>query len=269
MWTLSRKHRPHSAGYGGAVAMTVYICRWTICGKHIYRTQCQTWANYFFDILWVCIWTKADKFQLNKIKCKELRIDFSKSDKGFNPVNVNDRNLEVVNHAKLLGLNLSKDLKWNIHISEIIKKAASRLYFLRQLKWSKVASKELTQFCVACIRPVTKYACQVYHNSLPNYLSNDLEWLQKCAMHVIHPEHSYAEALNEAGLQPLSERRQSITSQFFKQIAKDKNHRLHPLLSEEKALNNLRKSFKFVLPKCKTKHCQSSFINLNFRFYNS
>ena len=33
-------------------------------------------------------------------------IDFSESDKGFNPVNVNDTNLEVVNHAKHLGLNL-------------------------------------------------------------------------------------------------------------------------------------------------------------------
>ena len=95
--------------------------------------------------------TKAYKFQLNEIKCKELRIDFSKSDKVFNPINVNDTNLELVNHTKLLGLNLSRDLKWNIHISEIVKKAASRLYFLRQLKRSKVASKELTQFHITCM----------------------------------------------------------------------------------------------------------------------
>ena len=47
----------------------------------------------------LCDKTKADKFQLKEIKCKERRIDFSKSDKGFSPVNVNDTNLEVVNHA--------------------------------------------------------------------------------------------------------------------------------------------------------------------------
>ena len=35
----------------------------------------------------LCDKTKADKFQHNEIKCKELRIDFSKSDKGFNLVN--------------------------------------------------------------------------------------------------------------------------------------------------------------------------------------
>ena len=130
---------------------------------------------------------------LTKSNVKNLgSIDFSKSDKGFNPVHVNDTNLKVVNHAKLLGLNVSRDLKWNIHISEIVKKAASRLYFLRQLKRSKAASKELTQFYITCIRPVTEYACQVYHNSLPNYLSNDLECLQKRAMRIIHPERSYS-----------------------------------------------------------------------------
>ena len=123
---------------------------------------------------------------------------------------------------------------------------------------------------ITCIRPVTEYACQVYHNSLPNYLSNDLERLQKRAMRMIHPERSYAEALSEAGLQPPSERRQSITSQVFEQIAKDKIHRFRPLLLGEKTLNyNLRKSSKSVLPKCKTKRCQSGFINRNSRFYNS
>ena len=113
--------------------------------------------------------------------------------------------LEIVNHGKLLGLNLSSDLKWNIHISEIVKKTASKLYFLRQLKRSKVASRELTQFYITRIRPVTEYVCQVYHNSLPDYLNNDLERLQKRAMCIIYPERGYAEALNGAGLQPLSE----------------------------------------------------------------
>ena len=73
--------------------------------------------------------------------------------------------LEIVNQSKLLGLNLSSDLKWNIHISEIVKKTASKLYFLRQLKRSKVAGKELTQSYTTCIRPITEYAYQVYHKA--------------------------------------------------------------------------------------------------------
>ena len=37
---------------------------------------------------------------------------------------------DVVSSAKLLGVNISKDLEWNIPISEIVKEV-SRLYFLR------------------------------------------------------------------------------------------------------------------------------------------
>ena len=73
---------------------------------------------------------------------------------------------------------------------------------------------------------MAEYAWQVYHNSLPNYLRSHLERLQKRVMRVIHPELSYDEALNEAGLQSLSEGRQRIT--FLEQIAKYENHRLHP-----------------------------------------
>lgn len=123
-------------------------------------------------------------------------------------------------------------------------------------------------FCTKCALNILKYPCQVYLNSLPNYLSNDLERLQKRALSIIYPEPSCAEALNEAGLQPLSERGQVITSKFLERIATDKNHKLHPLLSEEKAFNyNRRPNSKSALPKCKTKRCQSTFINCNSSFF--
>ena len=52
----------------------------------------------------------------------------------FNPILLNGKPLEEVTSAKLLGLNISSDLKWNIHVLELVKKASCRLYFLRQLK---------------------------------------------------------------------------------------------------------------------------------------
>lgn len=208
--------------------------------------------------------SKANKSQLNETKCKELRIGFSKSDKVFDPVKVNDTDLELVDNVKLLGLNLSKDLRWNTHVSEIISKVATRLYFLRQLKRSRVASKELVLFYVTCVRPLTEYACQVYHNSLPNYLSEDLERLQKRAMRIIFPECSYAEALEKSGLQTLFKRRQVITEQFFNKIVTNQSHRLHSLLPETNVSRyNFRNNRRFVHPSCKTKRCQNSFINYN------
>ena len=73
----------------------------------------------------------ADKFQLNDTKCKELRINFStKNTTSFDSVVVNGMPIELVASAKVLGLNVSGDLKWNCQINSIIKKAKKRLYSL-------------------------------------------------------------------------------------------------------------------------------------------
>ena len=118
---------------------------------------------------------KDDKFQLNEAKCKELRISFARPKRSFSPILINNKPIEVVSNAKILGVSISKDLRWNVHILEIVKKAPSRLYFLRQLKRAKINEKDLLTFYLTCVRPVTEYAWPVFHNSLPLYLSKDLE----------------------------------------------------------------------------------------------
>ena len=122
-----------------------------------------------------------DGIQLNEAKCKELRIGFSNSNYDFEPLVLNGKPLELVTSAKVLGVTISHDLKWNMHTSELSRKCSSRLYFLRQLKRSGVAPSELVQFYVTCIRPVLEYASPVFHRSLPNYISEDLERIQRRA----------------------------------------------------------------------------------------
>ena len=124
-----------------------------------------------------------------------LRISFSMYDKVFQPIVINGKNIEVVPSVKLLSLTISEDLKWKTHISGICKKVSSRLYFLRQLKRAKVPSNDLLLFYITCIRPVTEYACQVFHDSLPQYLSDELEKLQKRAFRIIFPDMHYKEVL--------------------------------------------------------------------------
>ena len=104
--------------------------------------------------------------------------------------------IDLVTSAKILGLNISNDFKWNCHIDSIIKKAKKRLYTLSQLKRSGLGTRELVQFLWTCIRPITEYACPVFHDAygLPVYLSNELEGVQKrvCASfflfaHIMRP----------------------------------------------------------------------------------
>ena len=103
-----------------------------------------------------------NKLQLNETKCKAMRISFAKKAPDFAPVLINDKAIDVVANVKLLGLNITNDLKWNCHVSEIIRKVSTRLYFLKQLRRANVPTKELLTFYVTCIRPITEYACPVF-----------------------------------------------------------------------------------------------------------
>ena len=76
--------------------------------------------------------SNQNKFQLNESKCKELRISFANSAVDFASIVINGKAIEVVSTAKLLGLNISPDLRWNCYVAEISKKVASRLYFLKR-----------------------------------------------------------------------------------------------------------------------------------------
>ena len=108
--------------------------------------------------------------ELNEEKCKELRIDFTRkalSVDPFLPISINGRIIDIVDHAKVLGLTTSKDLKWNKHIESVVSKASKRLNLITQLKRANLTNKEIIQIYCACIRPILEYAAPVYHVSLP------------------------------------------------------------------------------------------------------
>ena len=98
-------------------------------------------------------------------------------------------------HARILGLTISSDLKWNKHIFNAIKKANKRFYFIVQLKRAKVPNADILNFYCASIRQVLEYGCQVFHYGLPSYLSNAIERVQKRIMRTIYPNLSYEESL--------------------------------------------------------------------------
>ena len=67
-----------------------------------------------------------------------MRISFTKSQQEFEPILINGDALEVVDSLKLLGLNISSNLTWNIYVNETVKTGSKRLYIfwynLRELR---------------------------------------------------------------------------------------------------------------------------------------
>ena len=146
-------------------------------------------------------------------------------------------------------------------IFNVILKAAKRLYRLRQLKWAGICASDPVLFYCSTIRSVLEYACQVFHFSLPSYLSEELERIQKRALCIIFPYASYNSALKEAGIPSLYDRRASLSFDLFKDIVLDINHKLAGLLLPKADHHRqLRSNRKFNVPVCKTERLKKSFI---------
>lgn len=138
--------------------------------------------------------------ELNADKCKEMVIDFERNSHNFSPLEVDGNDLPVTDCAKILGVTMSSDLKWNNHIVDCIKKANKRLYFVALLKRARVPSNDIVNFYCTTIRPVLDYCTPVFHHTLAAYLNNDIERIQKRVLSIISPHMSYRECLDSLGL---------------------------------------------------------------------
>ena len=68
--------------------------------------------------------------QLNADKCKEIIIDFKKNPHNISPLEVDGHELPVTDCAKILGVTISSDLKWNNHIVDLYWNTALQCYIM-------------------------------------------------------------------------------------------------------------------------------------------
>jgi len=86
----------------------------------------------------------------------------------------------------MLGVHIDSTLSWSTHIEHIIKKATTRLYFLKQLKTAGLSNRHLLRFYITVIRPLLEYYAPEWHYTLTKVQSESLEAVQKCANHITH-----------------------------------------------------------------------------------
>ena len=94
-------------------------------------------------------WSYENHLQFNSSKCKELRTCFKRSPPSCAPVISDGLEFEKVSNAKILGVTIRQDLKWDDHIDNITAKAAKRLYLLRELRDLELVAMTLCYFIVA------------------------------------------------------------------------------------------------------------------------
>ena len=107
--------------------------------------------------------------------------------------------LNPVDLFKLLGVHITKDLPWVVHCNYVIKKANRRLYTLRNLRNSVVHPDDVVIVYCLLVRSVLECRAAPFSN-LPNYLTNDMEKIQKCPLSIIYTFTLCEDALAKAGI---------------------------------------------------------------------
>ena len=174
-------------------------------------------------------WSRGKNMKLNASKTKEMRVNFSFSSPSYPPIVIDNQTVNIVKQAKLLGVIVSNDLKWILHVNAICKKASKRLYALRLLRRNALPDSVLVKVYCTCVRPILEYACEVWHNNLPVYLSNQVEQIQKRALRIIFPSLTYDQAMLTANLPSLHDRRSTLCNRLFHHML-DPSHKLNSLV---------------------------------------
>ncbi len=92
-------------------------------------------------------------------------VDFRRNPPALPPLTIMNSTVTAVESFRFLGTTISQDLKWDIHIDSIVRKAQQRLYFLRQLRKFNLPQELLKQFYFAIIESVLCTSITVWFSS--------------------------------------------------------------------------------------------------------
>lgn len=205
-------------------------------------------------------WTTTNDMKINAQKTNEMVICFHKKPPNLNAIKIDGEDITTVTSTKLVGLHIQNDLKWDTHVDEITKKARKKLHFLQRLKRSKLTTNDLITFYKSVVVPPLEYACPAWCTSITKAQSYSIETIQRRALRMIYPRHTYDTALQLSGLQTLDERRSSICEQFFASMKKPTSA-LHDMLKpNENTRYTTRSRREYELPRTKTNRFKNSFV---------
>ncbi len=152
------------------------------------------------------------------------------------------------------------------HIRQISSKASKRLYALRILRRNGDQPSDLRTVYCSFIRLVLEYACPVWHTSLPKFLTDELERIQRRALKITVPHlSSYFESLKDLQLPTLEERRELLCRSFHKNNYSDTSSKIFNMLPEPLDHQySLRHSRSIPLFKTQTKRYNDSFFHIAY-----
>ena len=175
--------------------------------------------------------------------------------------------LEVINETKLLGVIVSHDLKWDLHIEYLCKKAYKKLWVLRRLKVLDVDPLFVADVYQKEVRSILELAVPAWHPGLTAKLSTELERVQKVAVSIILGKSvTYSVGMSLLNLDPLTKRRENLCKKFAKKTLNSKHAEI---FERNDCPRQTRYLQKFKHPICHTRRFYNSPVNYLTRILNN
>ena len=214
-------------------------------------------------------WSLQNNMTLNPSKCLAMNVSFSRNLVNPVPLSIGNRILNSVDKTKILGIIIQSNLKWDSHVSELVKRCNKKLYMLRCLKRYKLPLCDLITVYCGYIRPILDYGVPVFNGSLTVMNCCSLETIQKRACRIMLGDAyiTYKIALEKCTLVTLKDRRKKICTDFASNL--ESNPQCQEWLPLTQSTHySLRKRAKYQQFKCKTKRFQNSALPYLIRLLN-
>ena len=103
---------------------------------------------------------------LNEKKTKVMIFNFSRDHQFTTRLQLNNHNIEIINETRLLGVQVTDDLKWNRNTEILVKKANQRMQILRKASEFTYNLKDRRQIYILYVRSILEQSCVVWNSSL-------------------------------------------------------------------------------------------------------
>ena len=123
--------------------------------------------------------------QANPLKCEVMHYLTSKRPIVFPDLHLCNVPLPVVQQCKLLGVHLSTEMNWNIHVVEIIKKANKCIFIIRRAKQFQFSLRTIITLYQWYVRTTLEYAAPVWHPGLTEQQHGQLERVQRRCVRIM------------------------------------------------------------------------------------
>ena len=160
---------------------------------------------------------------INQKKTKCMVFNYTDKYKCTTRLQLNHDIVEVVDSTRLLGTIMTKDLTWDLNTQNIVKKANARMQLLRKVSSFGTPTEDLVNVYILFIRSLLEQSAVVWHSSLTQENTDDLERVQKSALKVILGEKylGYKISLQKLNLETLYDRREQLCLNFAKSCIKN------------------------------------------------